>query len=74
MLVLDMREVGNKLLAIRTRMGMTQVEVAEAAGLSSRTYADILGMEVAFVARVGRDLRRAHPLRGRCCALRYHPL
>ena len=29
MLVLDMREVGNKLLAIRKRMGMTQVEVAE---------------------------------------------
>ena len=32
MLVLDMREIGNKLLAIRKRMGMTQVEVAEAAG------------------------------------------
>ena len=40
-LLLDMREIGNKLLAIRKRMGMTQVEVAEAAGLSSRTYADI---------------------------------
>ena len=26
------------------------------------------------VRRRGRDLRRAHPLRGRCCALRYHPL
>lgn len=41
MLLLDMREIGNKLLAIRKRMGMTQVEVAEAASLSSRTYADI---------------------------------
>ena len=41
MLLLDMREIGNKLLTIRKRMGMTQVEVAEAAGLSSRTYADI---------------------------------
>ena len=41
MLLLDMREIGNKLLAIRKRMGMTQVEVAEVAGLSSRTYADI---------------------------------
>ena len=41
MLLLDMREIGNKLLAIRKRTGMTQVEVAEAAGLSSRTYADI---------------------------------
>lgn len=41
MLLLDMREIGNKLLAIRKRAGMTQAEVAEAAGLSSRTYADI---------------------------------
>ena len=45
MLVLDIREIGNKLLAIRKRMGMTQVEVAEAAGLSSRTYADIDGQK-----------------------------
>ena len=41
MLLLNMRDIGNKLLAIRKRTGMTQVEVAEAAGLSSRTYADI---------------------------------
>ena len=41
MLVFDMRAIGNKLLAIRRRMGMTQAEVAEAAGLSDRTYADI---------------------------------
>ena len=41
MLLLDMREIGNKLLAIRKRMGMTQAEVAESAGLSDRTYADI---------------------------------
>ena len=41
MLVFDMRTVGNKLLAIRRRIGMTQAEVAEAAGLSDRTYADI---------------------------------
>ena len=33
--------IGNKLLAIRKRTGMTQAEVAEAAGLSDRTYADI---------------------------------
>ena len=51
MLVLDMREVGNKLLAIRKRMGMTQVEVAEAAGLSSRTYADI-NMRVETILRI----------------------
>lgn len=41
MLIFDMRAVGNKLLLIRKRMGMTQAEVAEAAGLSDRTYADI---------------------------------
>lgn len=41
MLVFDLRTVGNKLLAIRKRMGLTQAEVAEAAGLSDRTYADI---------------------------------
>ena len=41
MLIFDMRSVGNKLLAFRRRLGMTQAEVAEAAGLSDRTYADI---------------------------------
>ena len=41
MLILDLRAVGNKLLTMRKRMGMTQAEVAEAAGLSDRTYADI---------------------------------
>ena len=41
MLIFDLRTIGNKLLTIRKRMGMTQAEVAEAAGLSDRTYADI---------------------------------
>ena len=41
MLVFDLHIIGNKLLTIRKRMGMTQAEVAEAAGLSDRTYADI---------------------------------
>lgn len=41
MLIFDFRAIGNKLLAIRKRSGMTQSEVAEAAGLSDRTYADI---------------------------------
>lgn len=41
MLVFDMRMIGNKLLAIRKKLGLTQTEVAEAAGLSDRTYADI---------------------------------
>lgn len=41
MLVSDLVTIGNKLLAIRKRLGMTQAEVAEASGLSDRTYADI---------------------------------
>lgn len=41
MLIFDLHTIGNKLLSVRKRMGMTQAEVAEAAGLSDRTYADI---------------------------------
>ena len=41
MLIFDLHTIGNKLLSIRKRLGMTQAEVAEAAGLSDRTYADI---------------------------------
>lgn len=41
MLISDIREIGNNLLYVRKRMGLTQAEVAERAGLSDRTYADI---------------------------------
>lgn len=41
MLIFDFHTIGGKLLAVRKRLGMTQAEVAEAAGLSDRTYADI---------------------------------
>lgn len=41
MLIFDLRTIGNKLLSVRKQMGMTQAEVAESAGLSDRTYADI---------------------------------
>lgn len=41
MLIFDFRTIGNKLLAIRKKAGLTQSEVAEAANLSDRTYADI---------------------------------
>lgn len=41
MLVFDFRTIGNKLLAIRKKAGLTQSEVAEKANLSDRTYADI---------------------------------
>lgn len=41
MLIFDFNTIGNKLLSIRKQSGLTQAEVAEAAGLSDRTYADI---------------------------------
>lgn len=41
MLVYDFRKIGNKLHDYRKKMGMTQAEVAEAANLADRTYADI---------------------------------
>ena len=41
MLLFDLCAIGNKLLCFRKKRGMTQAEVAEAAGLSDRTYADI---------------------------------
>lgn len=41
MLLFDFRAIGDRLFSIRKRLGMTQAEVAEAAGLSDRTYADI---------------------------------
>lgn len=56
MLVFEPREIGNRLLAIRKKAGMTQVEVAEAAGLSNRTYADIergtVNMRVETILRI----------------------
>ena len=41
MLIFDFISIGNKLLMIRKKLGLTQSEVAEAANLSDRTYADI---------------------------------
>ena len=41
MLIFDTRKIGNNLLSVRKKAGLTQAEVAEAAGLSDRTYADI---------------------------------
>lgn len=56
MLVSDLVAIGNKLLSIRKRMGMTQAEVAEAAGLSDRTYADIergtVNMRIETILRI----------------------
>lgn len=41
MLIHDMRKIGNKMLEFRKKVGLTQAELAEKAGLSDRTYADI---------------------------------
>ena len=37
MLIFDLHTIGDRLLAVRKRTGLTQAEVAEAAGLSERT-------------------------------------
>lgn len=61
MLVYDLCTVGNKMLAIRKRMGMTQAEVAEAAGLCDRTYAEIergtVNMRLETLLRICNALR-----------------
>ena len=56
MLLFDLRKIGNQLLTIRKRSGLTQSEVAEAAGLSDRTYADIergtVNMRIETILRI----------------------
>ena len=60
MLIFDFNQIGNKLHDIRKRMGMTQAEVAEAAGLSDRTYADIergsVNMRIETILRICKVL------------------
>ena len=41
MLIFDLHVIGDKLYYLRKRAGLTQAEVAEAADLSDRTYAEI---------------------------------
>ena len=41
MIVENLPALGSKLYAIRKKYGMTQAQVAEAAGLSNNTYAEI---------------------------------
>ena len=41
MLIHDMRRIGNNILVLRKKIGLTQAELAEKAGLADRTYADI---------------------------------
>lgn len=60
MLIFDFRAIGNKLLSIRKKAGLTQNEVAEAAGLSDRTYADIergsVNMRIETILRICKAL------------------
>lgn len=61
MLVSDAQEIGAKLLLTRKKAGLTQVEVAELAGLSDRAYADIergvTNMRVDTLLRICRVLK-----------------
>lgn len=41
MQIYDFRKIGNRMLMIHKRLGLTQSELAEIAGVSDRTYADI---------------------------------
>ena len=60
MLIFDFHKIGNKLLAVRKHAGLTQSEVAEAAGLSDRTYADIergtVNMRIETILRICQAL------------------
>lgn len=61
MLVFDFRKIGNKLLVFRKKAGLTQAEVAEEAGLSDRTYAEIergtVNMRIETILRICNVLR-----------------
>lgn len=56
MLVFDFKVIGNKLYEIRIKKFMSRAEVAEKAGLSERTYADIergsVNMRVETILRI----------------------
>lgn len=58
--ILSLAEIGNKLLEIRKKKGLTQSEVAEKAGLSDRAYADIergtVNMKVETALRLCQSL------------------
>lgn len=56
MLIDDLQTIGNRFLLFRKRAGLTQGEVAERAGLSDRTYADIergtVNMRLSTILRI----------------------
>lgn len=61
MLINSMHDIGSKFLSIRKQTGLTQSEVAEKAGLSERTYADIergtVNMRVETLLKICRTFR-----------------
>ena len=57
-------QIGNALFAIRKKIGLTQAELAEKAGLSDRTYADI---------ERGASNMRIETLLNICAALKITP-
>lgn len=61
MLIFDRRQIGNNMLRLRKQAGLTQMELAEAAGLADRTYADIergsVNMRVETLLRICAALR-----------------
>ena len=61
MLIFELPAIGNQLYAVRKRMGLTQAEVAEAAELSTRTYADIergsVNMRIETILKICKVLR-----------------
>ncbi|MCM1167037.1 MAG: helix-turn-helix domain-containing protein [Lachnospiraceae bacterium] len=56
MLIFNFHTIGDRLLAIRKKAGMTQAQVAEAADISDRAYADIergtVNMRIETVLRI----------------------
>ena len=64
MLIHDLRAIGNRMFAFRKKLGLTQAEVAEAAGVADRTYADIergtVNMRIETFLRIC-DVLRATP-------------
>lgn len=61
MLIFDFALIGNRLYSIRKKTGMTQADVAEKAGISDRTYADIergtVNMRVETLLRICNVLK-----------------
>ena len=60
MLIFDRKLIGEKLYKIRNQQSMSRLDVAEAAGLSDRTYADIergtVNMRIETILRICQAL------------------